>query len=334
MLSSIPINKSKVAAYLENIKTQKIFFDGMLLSQDELNSIHNEFSQKDVDLKKIKRGIHNRYSVIKNDEGELYALYSGKEGIIAQGAQGLIKIAQNLNTGDFCLVKITKAKNIDTKMYKINEARNEATYLKKRGLYLGGQERESESYPLKHYSFLPILPGLTVNELYSAIVRGPIELDKSTQAELLINLYQAILGLQHEKIIHRDLHPDNILITPQNLEVNLIDFGYALEADEEGKCFDFLASDSHQKKGKICFANGIDLYKVYASASLLVSDEELLSIVNVENLNLSSYDISRASEAYPKGRLQYHHVDVGPIVDELKAYQAALNKPSFQLPSR
>lgn len=311
--------RSKVQIYIDKIKSNAPLFNGLLLTPDELNTIKQAFASTTSESTKIKKGIHSRYSVIKDNNGKYYAIYTGAEGAVASGAQGLIKVAQNLETGKFLLVKISKSKNLASKFHPIEDARKEEIFVKKRGYFAGSQERESHQFPLKHYTFMDTLPGITAEEMFSYLFRNNIELTDFQQIELLIQFYEALLILQSEKIIHRDLTPTNILISPEDLTVRFVDFGLALEAGNDGTVFDYLPIDTKKEKGMIQYANGIDVKKMYGIVLMFVTNEDLQQLVEPEYLGTFSFDQTRISEKYPKGRIQYHQIDIESVLCTLKA---------------
>lgn len=202
----------------------------------------------------------------------------------------------------------------------------------KRGYFTGTQERVSRQFPLKHYTFMDTLPGLTAEEMFSYLFHNNIELTDFQQIELLIQFYEALLILQSENIIHRDLTPTNILISPEDLTVRFVDFGLALEAGNDGTVFDYLPIDTKKEKGMIQYANGIDVKKMYGIVLMFVTNENLHNLVDPEYLSTFSFDQNRISEKYPKGRIQYHPIDIQSVLHTLKAKKEnMIDSPKFTL---
>ncbi|HRE31730.1 MAG TPA: hypothetical protein PLD88_07140 [Candidatus Berkiella sp.] len=55
---------------------------------------------------------------------------------MTKGVQSLIKLVQNLDAGELCLVKIADIKKIERHKYKKEESQKEATFLRRRNLLL------------------------------------------------------------------------------------------------------------------------------------------------------------------------------------------------------
>ncbi len=184
----------------------------------------------------------------------------------------------------------------------------------------------------QHYTFMDTLPGLTAEEMFSYLFHNNIELTDFQQIELLIQFYEALLILQSENIIHRDLTPTNILISPEDLTVRFVDFGLALEAGNDGTVFDYLPIDTKKEKGMIQYANGIDVKKMYGIVLMFVTNENLHNLVDPEYLSTFSFDQNRISEKYPKGRIQYHPIDIQSVLHTLKAKKEnMIDSPKFTL---
>ncbi|MDR2026483.1 MAG: serine/threonine protein kinase [Prevotellaceae bacterium] len=74
------------------------------------------------------------------------------------------------------------------------------------------------------YIVMPFVEGVTLNQT----VRQRGRLDYETAVNYMAQLAEAIGYIHERNILHRDISPDNVIITPQNKAV-LIDFGSARE---------------------------------------------------------------------------------------------------------
>jgi serine/threonine protein kinase len=67
--------------------------------------------------------------------------------------------------------------------------------------------------------------GLDLRNYSKQFDRGQFPLD--TFLNLAVQLAEALSVVHHEQVIHKDLHPGNIVVNPQTLDLQMIDFGLA-----------------------------------------------------------------------------------------------------------
>ncbi|HRE31729.1 MAG TPA: hypothetical protein PLD88_07135, partial [Candidatus Berkiella sp.] len=68
--------------------------------------------------------------------------------------------------------------------------------------------------------------------------------------------------LANERIIYRDLHHKNSMVSSNDLEVNFIDFGLALDADKDGLYSAKAVSDVLRTGANVQYANSIDIIEL------------------------------------------------------------------------
>lgn len=325
---------SEVEIYLDELAQSGKLQDGFVLSPTQRQLVKQAFAEAENPIK-IKKGSNLTKeetlarSVIQDEQGQPWALL-GFSKKIPQGVQATLKIAQNLETGEFCLAKITKIKNLEKEPRIKQEAEEEARHLIKKNLLIGYQHRNnpSEKYAYKHYNFIKILPGVKLwnegkNDLGSVLkVLGPIE-----QCTLALKILMKLNELKNESIIHRDLHGGNILIDPKSMECNIIDFGLSVEADEEGFWYGKRVSDTQDKGPDIRFANGVDILKI-SDYIALIKDKTLNSIF--ESLAQGSV-AKRADEG---DILEYNSVDLVPAMNAVINYQEQLREQERVTPKK
>lgn len=312
---------SPIEVYIENLKKSGILKDNFLLSLEEKNAIANAFLKSDN--VKIKRGPLARHSIIKDQSGQLYAICSSKDlGPVAKGVQGVLKLAQNVESGELCLVKRIRIKNLATHDYARKEAEQETKILKKRNLSFGNQHRSSEKYQAITYDFIKILPGIMLcNPAFppdtrsETLVKYASQLSVYEQSEILLNILKKLDELKSEGIIHRDLHGGNILIDPITKEVNIIDFGLSLDADQHGFCIAKHVSDVNHSGKNYRFANGFDLCTLGNYLPLIIHNKPLLAIYN----ELEKQGIDHTSHG-----LLFNSVDITPAIQKVLAFQEQL----------
>lgn len=305
--------------YIHNIPKDS---QGFMLNEQERQKALDAFKQGNHSVKLSKKHDNIQYSVIQDDHKNVYAIYTtggksrGKNGF-THGVQGLIKVAQNLETGEFSLIKISKTKCLQEKPYYETEARAEASYLLKNKIAYGQQTRQTEKYDYKHYTFMKILPGIMMGKM------GPdskgtfrelaIQLESEKQAQFLLNILEQLQHMYQQRIIHRDLHLENVLVDPNTLEVNIIDFGLIVEADEKGFCMAHTVSDTMKTSPKMQHANGMDIENLLQHDSAFFSDKNLLTITK---------NLLNAAGSYQG----YKSVDLAPYIEQVKEYLKTLGQ--------
>lgn len=314
-----------IESYIENLKKPGLLKDNFLLSNDERQAVTDAFLTSEK--VKIKRGPLARHSIIKDESGQLYAICSNKiSGPFAKGAQGVLKIAQNIESGELCLVKRVKIKNLTTHDYAQKEAEQEAKILKKRNLLLGKQQRSSDTHQAIIYEFIKIIPGLMLcnptfppDKKSESLVKYASGFSDYEQSEILLNILKKLEELKTEGTIHRDLHGGNILIEPTTKEVNIIDFGLSLDADQHGFCIEKEVRDTHRTGKDFRFANGFDLMTLSNYLPLIIRNEKLLAIYS---------DLEKLSTDTTSNGERFNSVDITPAIQKVIAFQEQLKKSS------
>jgi serine/threonine protein kinase len=313
--------QSEIEIYINDLK--QTLPEGFVLSAAQRQLVKEAFSDSEGQVKISKKTkLSNKEmlsrSVIKDSNGQLWALL-GFTREIPQGAQGTLKVAQNLETGEFCLVKIAKIKG-EEEQYKQKEASEEAKHLHKRGLLLGVQYRDklTKKHDYKHYNFIKILPGVKFKGKGKCAYA---ELEKNPPIEmctLIINMLLKLNELKKESVIHRDLHGGNILIDLKRLECTIIDFGTALTANEQGYAYGKGVGDIAGTGPTLRFANGMDFEDIYLNVlfAFIEGNKTLESIF--ESLYAQAFEIDT------EGKKQYNPVDLEPAIKEIMEYQKSL----------
>lgn len=227
--------------------------EGRLLSTEQIE-IAKQFFRDNPDRVKWSRKLNNQttFSVLRSQDGQMFALYTGKEKAIGKGMFGSVKLAQNIETGEWVAIKLQKLEvNQDTQQRQ-EEIRRENEFLKRRRLFINSQVRAPEGLPNKetHYSIMPIIEGRACDKIQAKIedtFYDLIDADfsvKETQQEMLalssflvtlgLNIAEQLSEIHADDIIHRDLRLANILATPEG-QVTITDFGTALELDPKTK---------------------------------------------------------------------------------------------------
>lgn len=210
----------KILSFISLLKQK----DGFLLNYNKLSPIFRNES-----FTKIKHNPHLAHSIIKSSNGALFALY--REGIIGTGAYGKVKLAQNIKTGQICVVKVEQKSNGN-----IPELPSvEVEILKLCDLFIDYQENKNHlKDQIKGYIFIKYIPGCTLSDLSQILRIFGIKLNTLEQCLLLQSLLKSVKKLKKNNISHNDLHSNNLMINPSTMQATIIDFGKScidLDAD-------------------------------------------------------------------------------------------------------
>lgn len=318
--------KSGIEIYLEKLKASKELHNGFALSSTQRDLVKVYFAEhsENVKIKKhtmLPNAESLMRSVIKDAHGGLWALLPHTDEI-PQGIQATVKVAQNMETGEFCLAKITRLRRplkAGEKEKKQNEAQAETRHLDTRGLLLGTQYRDrffrKKKDVYKHYNFMKVLPGISLSKLFIETQRAP--LTPLEQCTFFLSLLKKLEELRRDSIIHQDLHGENILVHPASLECHIIDFGFAVTADKEGFWY------KESSDGKITFrrANGMDIESALDLIRIFVITDDTLKQL------LESLYARVGNGVYPRNsfhQAEYNSIDLSPTIQAVVDYQAQL----------
>lgn len=252
-------------------------YNSLVLTKEEFARIQKAI----IENKKLKKDPVQKYSIIEGQDGHKFAIL----GLLAKGAQGTVKVAQSIDSGKFCLVKVIRIRDEKKDDYKMKEAHEERKFLSRKQQLVSFTERSTAKHPLKMYTFMEICPGQTL-DIMTDNNHLPMDLSTVEQYDLFLNILRSLEELQTERIIHRDLHGGNVLVDRNNMGVSIIDWGLALEADEKGYCNAKAVEDIHGKGQDIRYANGEDVSRISDYLDAYISDTELKSIL--ENMRVKS----------------------------------------------
>lgn len=209
--------------------------NGKLYSEAEIAAIRanlqsspdGRYSKRKLFPERQPEEYKNLYSVIK-EGNTLYGIYKGvtQEKHIGKGGFGTAKFAQNLNTGEWCVLKTAKQQpNISVQQV----ASNELACLKKLDMTSSMEPHRWQTRTGLSYQFLmKYVPGVSLRSLMQTKGQQPwLDIARATVA--------AVKACHEKGIIHCDIKPDNMIWNPETRTVTLIDFGNAREKTQDTK---------------------------------------------------------------------------------------------------
>lgn len=194
----------------------------LLKEQDGLLLNYNKLSPKfrTVPFIKAKHNPNLEHSLIQSSNGALFALY--RHGIIGAGAYGKIKLAQNIQTGQICVLKVERQSNKNIPQVSSIEIE----ILKICDFFLDYQENKDYSKDeIKGYIFIKYIPGCTLGELAQILRTFEVKLSTLEQCQLFQSFLKSLKKLKKNNVSHNDLHSNNVMINPSTMQATIIDFG-------------------------------------------------------------------------------------------------------------
>jgi len=283
----------KLSEYITALESNGALHHGALLSDEYKKIVLSAFvntNETKISKKDFKEN-GAQYSLIRDEQGKIFAIYNpGKKEGIANGAFGIIKIAQNIETNEWCLVKIQKIKKQGNSLPGfIDKIHAEKKFVNKAQILHGYQQRmNAEKNTFVSYIFMAEVPGVAVIDAIHP-ERGFVKSqgENLTDLQRLIILKNALTRLnelRQNNIIHRDLSPQNIFID-EDLQVHFIDWGAAVESDMQGFCNDFPPQLGALRR-KIRYANGYDfitLLDTLSELNVLDNSEVRAAMLKIRN---------------------------------------------------
>jgi hypothetical protein len=214
----------------------------MLLRQTQIEQIKHALRDAPDGKYSKKRellalGIKSDYSVLKVNN-QLYALYLGEkhDKLLGAGKCGKVKLAQNIETGEWVAVKIQVAKyKPNPKAYEFEQqcvreiTEHEDAILKNMHASYGTLERHSPSKGFQTLMVMKLVQGKTIENYLNYLLLHHRTLSLHTALDLALKIGDAMHRLHTEyKVVHRDMHWGNIMFNPKNGKIKLIDFGYSI----------------------------------------------------------------------------------------------------------
>ena len=140
-------------------------------------------------------------------------------GVVGEGAYGIVYKCKNKETGKYVAIK--RFKEVDDDLVK-KTMKRELKMLQK--LHHPNVVDFQEAYKRKGNLYLVF--EFVDKNLLELLQEHPQGLDPNLIRHLIYQLCKAIKYMHDQNIIHRDVKPENLLIT-ENMELKLCDFGFA-----------------------------------------------------------------------------------------------------------
>ncbi len=240
----------------------------MLLSDEQIAAIRDLIKGGDIHIGRNKKSALRdyaqpddpamqclaklKYSIIHTENGT-YALYLGKEHnngehILGAGGFGKVKLAQNIDTGEWVAVKIIKRDDkLENSLHEAITTEEKLLILSK--LYIASYPRTKKDSKTSCYEMLlKIAPGKPLHkigydyfdDLVKLVTNNPAfakeiarrKISPATATGRILSILEKIHALHTLGYVHRDLSVTNIFYDPIEQVTTLIDFGLSSKKDE------------------------------------------------------------------------------------------------------
>ncbi len=220
-----------------------------LLSEQEIKQAKenlDKLQQKGKPMRtKARQGNEYIHTVtrLKTEKDEFIDLVIYKDGKVGQGAFGKVRWVQNLDTGEWILLKIVdlKEKNRIARAFLSKEGESLKKVDSKSVGNIIRDEQGKNGYREQILIPMTAVPGI---ELYKFCCDGKNPtMPMAKWLELAENMIIALQEVHNKGLWHRDIKAENMIYDPVTGKVQMIDFGmgieHALEANNCDKCGSF-----------------------------------------------------------------------------------------------
>ncbi|MBA3661921.1 MAG: protein kinase [Gammaproteobacteria bacterium] len=190
------------------------------------------------------------YGIVKRTDSEtnsiqLFAIYKGatQEKELGAGAFGVVKLTQDLTTGDFVVLKINKSNTPPSMIY------SEVVAMWKMDVLLFQFEYDSLRKGNEYIVGMKIAKG---NELWKLIgpesngLKNPKDNFNPLQRLMFAKgVLKSTKDAHARGIIHRDIKPDNFVCDPGTCKIELVDWGMAKPIQGKKDQFELYDSKVH-----------------------------------------------------------------------------------------
>jgi serine/threonine protein kinase len=223
--------------------------NGKLLSEQEIAQAKSllQAAIRTNETPRLRARDH-RYAVVslidtKTNKRRYYAIYKGEkhDKHLGSGSFGKVKLMQDLDTGEWCAVKLQNLNNIPLKMVA-----QEAENLKALDQAKGFMQREEyvdkpHADILKNQSItgMEFINGMDLFDLIEQPLNN--NANATTEKPAIVTAYwldigykaiKAIQNLHNTKHLHRDIKIENLMYERTTGEVKVVDVGMAVQTDD------------------------------------------------------------------------------------------------------
>lgn len=219
------------------VDLEDIHPNGRLLSDDEItrvrDRVRSQLGSDEEPARYSKNSLGTKYPIIVAN-GKMYAVYKGdKHGkALGSGAFGTAKLIQDLETGQWAVLKVIKHDSKKSFKSELDSAYIERENLERaninrantnRGADITHYVRTNKSREFQIEIIMPLASGSTVKDIARERKMPAINWLKMSEA-MLVGVQQ----LHQAGIYHRDIKPANMLYDPVTNTATPIDMGLAV----------------------------------------------------------------------------------------------------------
>lgn len=228
--------EQKPATESPHIKTLTIPHLPPSVDIEDIKSNFKLFSDNEVELikeLKLNDGRHSKHDVglkytLMNKDGEYYAIYKGfkYKKQLGDGAQGRVKLAQNLRTADWYAIKIGASHKEALCLDKLDQLAKSQAH----GEWLFFSKFRPTWWEVtgKQEAILSYLPGVS----FIGLKHLKCNMPNLLRMNICIAMIKEVIRINKMGICHDDLFEGNMMYNPSLQQVHLIDFGRAKRSDD------------------------------------------------------------------------------------------------------